>query len=67
MPCASWPDITNKLLKQILKTRSQLRGSATSCAIQEGCDFFSKNLGASSKFNASCRCHETSSILKTRK
>jgi len=41
-PCASRPDITNKLLKQILKTRAQLRGSAKYCAIQEGCDNFPK-------------------------
>ena len=34
--------ITNKLLKQILKTRSQLRGSATCCTIQEGCNYFQK-------------------------
>jgi hypothetical protein len=41
MPCANWPDITNKFLKQILKSRVQLRCSAT-CTIQEGCDYFPK-------------------------
>jgi hypothetical protein len=39
---ARYVRITNKLLKQILKTRSQLRSSATCCTIQEGCNYFQK-------------------------
>jgi len=62
MPCANWPDITNKFPKQILKTWAQLRA----VQFKRGA-IISKNLGAISKFFAPDRCHEASSVLKTRK